>query len=70
MEWGATAGEEPPFDPDYDAAEYPGFDPASGYPGFDPGDEPSDDDETVAPGESSEEQAVRILSEVLGAERI
>jgi DNA polymerase III subunit gamma/tau len=38
-------------------------------PGFDPGDEPLDDEE---PGvrESSEEQAIRLLREQLGAERI
>ncbi|HEX6869464.1 MAG TPA: DNA polymerase III subunit gamma and tau [Micromonosporaceae bacterium] len=62
--------DEPPFDPDYDRA------PAGGrgtslYEGFDPGDEPLDDgvDPSVA-RQTSEEQAIRLLSEQLGAERI
>ena len=37
--------------------------------GFDPGDEPVDD-EQPAVRESSEEQALRLLKEHLGAERI
>jgi DNA polymerase-3 subunit gamma/tau len=58
--WDGPA-EEPPYDPEYDGAE---------YPGFDPGDEPLDDDEEAGPRESSEEVAVRLLTEALGAERI
>jgi DNA polymerase-3 subunit gamma/tau len=51
--------DEPPFDPDYDT------------PGFDPGDEPLDEADGVpAVRESSEEQALRLLSEALGAEKI
>jgi DNA polymerase-3 subunit gamma/tau len=41
------------------------------YPGFDPGDEPTDDvidERTVR--ESTEEQALRLLAEALGAEKI
>jgi DNA polymerase-3 subunit gamma/tau len=59
--WEGTADEEPPYDPEYDPA----------VPGFDPGDEPVDDAEggTVV-RESSEEQALRLLTEALGAERI
>ena len=51
--------EEPPFDPEYDG-------PALG---FDPGDEPLEDGD-APPRESSEELAVRLLSEALGAEPI
>jgi DNA polymerase-3 subunit gamma/tau len=59
------ASDEPPYDPDYDA---PVADPQ--YPGFDPGDEPLDDADPSAVRESSEEAALRLLSEALGAERI
>jgi DNA polymerase III subunit gamma/tau len=52
--------EAPPFDPEYDSGD---------FPGFDPGDEPSDDD-PVAPQGSSEEQAVRLLTSELSAELI
>ncbi|MEU6078014.1 DNA polymerase III subunit gamma and tau [Micromonospora sp. NPDC047074] len=70
---------EPPYDPDFDgpvrgggggrpggaAAATPNFE------GFDPGDEPLDEviDEQTA-RESSEEQAVRLLREAFGAEKI
>ena len=59
------APDEPPWDPDYDGPV--GADPA--YPGFDPGDEPMDD---ASPGtrETSEEAALRLLTEALGAEKI
>jgi DNA polymerase-3 subunit gamma/tau len=57
----ATASEEPPFDPDYDR-------PPPKYEGFDPGDEPLDD--ATAVRETSEEQAIRVLTEHFGAERI
>jgi DNA polymerase-3 subunit gamma/tau len=55
--------DEPPFDPDYDRAP--------SYEGFDPGDEPLDD--AVDPAlarQSSEDQAIALLTEKLGAERI
>ncbi|SCL39769.1 DNA polymerase-3 subunit gamma/tau [Micromonospora pallida] len=69
---------EPPYDPDYDGpvrgggrvnAAPPPTTPS--YEGFDPGDEPLDDviDERVA-RQSSEEQAVQLLREVFGAEKI
>ncbi len=60
---GSTA-EEPPYDPDYDG-------PAPGLEGFDPGDEPLDDviDEKTA-RQSSEQQAMQLLKEVFGAEKI
>jgi DNA polymerase-3 subunit gamma/tau len=58
--------DEPPYDPDFDP---PVHDPR--YPGFDPGDEPTDEvlDERVV-RESAEEQALRLLAEALGAEKI
>ncbi|MET8349517.1 MULTISPECIES: DNA polymerase III subunit gamma and tau [unclassified Micromonospora] len=68
---------EPPYDPDFDGplrgakpgAAAPAATPT--YEGFDPGDEPLDEviDEKTA-RESSEEQAVRLLRETFGAEKI
>ncbi|WP_435205475.1 DNA polymerase III subunit gamma and tau [Micromonospora sp. bgisy143] len=68
---------EPPYDPDYDGpvrgGRPGGATPAAKptYEGFDPGDEPLDEviDEKTA-RESSEEQAVRLLRETFGAEKI
>ncbi|MGW5672698.1 DNA polymerase III subunit gamma and tau, partial [Micromonospora sp. NPDC003776] len=66
---------EPPYDPDFDGPIRPGARPAApatpAYEGFDPGDEPLDDviDERTA-RQSSEEQAVQLLREVFGAEKI
>ncbi|MER7334481.1 MULTISPECIES: DNA polymerase III subunit gamma and tau [unclassified Micromonospora] len=69
---------EPPYDPDFDGpvrgggGRPGGAQPASPtYEGFDPGDEPLDEvlDERAA-RESSEEQAVRLLREAFGAEKI
>lgn len=68
---------EPPYDPDFDGptrgGRPGGAAPASTpvYEGFDPGDEPLDEviDEKTA-RESSEEQAVRLLRETFGAEKI
>ncbi len=54
----APPADEPPFDPDYDA------------PGFDPGDEPMEEAGTPTIRESSEDQALRLLSEAFGAEKI
>ncbi|WP_410814744.1 DNA polymerase III subunit gamma and tau [Micromonospora sp. 067-2] len=68
---------EPPYDPDFDGPSRAGK-PAGAasaatptYEGFDPGDEPLDEviDEKTA-RESSEEQAVRLLRETFGAEKI
>ncbi|MEV0805707.1 DNA polymerase III subunit gamma and tau [Micromonospora sp. NPDC050200] len=66
---------EPPYDPDYDGPvrgggrTQPAATPA--YEGFDPGDEPLDEviDERTA-RQSSEEQAVQLLREAFGAEKI
>lgn len=62
----AKPAEEPPYDPDYD----PPVRDAQ-YEGFDPGDEPLDDviDEQTA-RRSSEEQALQLLQQTLGAEKI
>ncbi|MEU8610304.1 DNA polymerase III subunit gamma and tau, partial [Actinoplanes sp. NPDC048791] len=72
--------EEAPYDPEYDGPPRPdtarsnGSGPAKGGPafeGFDPGDEPLDDviDEKTA-RQSSEQQAVQLLRDALGAEKI
>ncbi|MBW4703704.1 hypothetical protein J7462_18265 [Micromonospora sp. RL09-050-HVF-A] len=68
---------EPPYDPDYDGPVRAGGAPAGAtratpaYEGFDPGDEPLDEviDERTA-RQSSEEQAVQLLREAFGAEKI
>ncbi|GGO13311.1 DNA polymerase III subunit gamma and tau [Micromonospora parathelypteridis] len=68
---------EPPYDPDFDGPSRGGRPggaaptAAPAYEGFDPGDEPLDEviDEKTA-RESSEEQAVRLLRETFGAEKI
>ncbi|WP_319460447.1 DNA polymerase III subunit gamma and tau [Micromonospora sp. RTP1Z1] len=69
---------EPPYDPDFDGpVRGGGGRPGGGQPaapnfeGFDPGDEPLDEviDERTA-RQSSEEQAVQLLREALGAEKI
>ncbi|MEU4780804.1 DNA polymerase III subunit gamma and tau [Micromonospora sp. NPDC023633] len=69
---------EPPYDPDFDGPVRGGGGRPGGarpaapnFVGFDPGDEPLDEviDEQTA-RESSEEQAVRLLREAFGAEKI
>ena len=57
--------DEPPYDPEYDP---PVRDPQ--HVGFDPGDEPLDDVDEAVVHQSSEEQALRLLAETLGAEKI
>ncbi|GAA1504949.1 hypothetical protein GCM10009827_017890 [Dactylosporangium maewongense] len=61
--WEGAGADEPPYDPEYDR---PVADPR--FPGLDPGDELLDDASSVR--ESSEEAALRLLSEALGAEKI
>lgn len=58
---------EPPYDPEYDGP----IRSTTGYEGFDPGDEPLDDviDEQTA-RQTSEEQALQLLQQAFGAERI
>ncbi|GAA4460967.1 DNA polymerase III subunits gamma/tau [Phytohabitans houttuyneae] len=72
----ATWAGEPPFDPDYDgprsnAAPASAPPAAAAYEGFDPGDEPTDDvvDERTA-RQSSEQQAMQLLQQTFGAEKI
>ncbi|MEV0721189.1 DNA polymerase III subunit gamma and tau [Micromonospora purpureochromogenes] len=66
---------EPPYDPDFDGPLRGGGRPqpaaTPAYEGFDPGDEPLDEviDERTA-RQSSEEQAVQLLREAFGAEKI
>ncbi|MGC5023042.1 DNA polymerase III subunit gamma and tau [Micromonospora sp. DT47] len=68
---------EPPYDPDFDGPVRGGGRPGGAQPatptyeGFDPGDEPLDEviDERTA-RQSSEEQAVQLLREAFGAEKI
>jgi DNA polymerase-3 subunit gamma/tau len=63
-----SPAEEPPYDPDYDGPVRGG---AAAYEGFDPGDEPLDEviDEKTA-RQSSEQQAMQLLQEAFGAEKI
>jgi DNA polymerase-3 subunit gamma/tau len=63
-----SAAEEPPYDPEYDGPPRGG---AVAYEGFDPGDEPLDDviDEKTA-RQSSEQQAMQLLHDAFGAEKI
>jgi len=60
--------DDAPYDPEFDGPAERG---AAAYVGFDPGDEPLDDviDEKTA-RESSEQQAMRLLQEAFGAEKI
>ncbi|GAA4679447.1 DNA polymerase III subunit gamma and tau [Phytohabitans rumicis] len=57
---------EPPYDPEFDGPR-----PKAAYEGFDPGDEPTDDvvDERTA-RQSSEQQAMQLLQQTFGAEKI
>jgi DNA polymerase III subunit gamma/tau len=65
---GSSAAEEPPYDPEYDGPVRGG---GAAYEGFDPGDEPLDEviDEKTA-RQSSEQQAVKLLQDAFGAEKI
>jgi DNA polymerase-3 subunit gamma/tau len=65
----APPADEPPYDPDYDAPVRDSK--AAAYEGFDPGDEPLDDviDEKTA-RQSSEQQAMQLLQDMFGAEKI
>jgi DNA polymerase-3 subunit gamma/tau len=61
--WADTG--EPPFDPEYD-----GRTPSAGHIGFDPGDEPDDEADASAVRQTSEQQALDLLRQTLGAEKI
>jgi DNA polymerase-3 subunit gamma/tau len=56
--------EEPPYDPEFDGPL------AAGHVGFDPGDGPDDDPNAGTVRPSSEQQALDLLREALGAEKI
>ncbi|MEV1286091.1 DNA polymerase III subunit gamma and tau [Micromonospora sp. NPDC049679] len=63
-----TMPDEPPYDPEYDG---PPKAAAAAYEGFDPGDEPLDvviDEKTAR--QTSEQQALQLLQQTLGAEKI
>jgi DNA polymerase III subunit gamma/tau len=70
-----SPAEEAPYDPEYDGpppgAAAAGGAAAANFEGFDPGDEPLDEviDEKTA-RESSEQQAMRLLRDAFGAEKI
>jgi DNA polymerase-3 subunit gamma/tau len=57
--------EEPPYDPEFDGPITP-----AGPVGFDPGDEPDDDADAETVRQTSEQQALDLLREALGAEKI
>jgi DNA polymerase-3 subunit gamma/tau len=63
--------EEAPYDPEFDGPPSAGGKPKPKFEGFDPGDEPLDEviDEKTA-RESGEQQAMRLLQEAFGAEKI
>jgi DNA polymerase-3 subunit gamma/tau len=63
--WAGSGDEEPPYDPEFDGpARRPG------YEGFDPGDEPDDEADANAVRQTSEQQALDLLRQTLGAEKI
>jgi DNA polymerase-3 subunit gamma/tau len=65
--WAGATGEEPPYDPEFDPP-VPG---SASHLGFDPGDEPVDDDaQGSADRPTSEQQALDLLRDALGAEKI
>jgi DNA polymerase-3 subunit gamma/tau len=57
--------EEPPYDPEFDGPIAPAT-----HVGFDPGDEPDDEADADAVRQTSEEQALDLLRQTLGAEKI
>ncbi len=60
-----SGNEEPPYDPEFD-----GPIPSAGHVGFDPGDEPDDDADAETVRQTSEQQALDLLRDALGAEKI
>ena len=59
------SNEEPPYDPEFD-----GPIASAGHVGFDPGDEPDDDADAETVRQTSEQQALDLLRDALGAEKI
>jgi DNA polymerase-3 subunit gamma/tau len=64
--WSESGSDEPPYDPEFDP---PVPDPTQ-HVGFDPGDEPVDDGSASPERPSSEQQALDLLRDALGAEKI
>jgi DNA polymerase-3 subunit gamma/tau len=60
-----SGDEEPPYDPEFDGPVR-----ATDHIGFDPGDEPDDDADSGAVRATSEQQALDLLRQTLGAEKI
>jgi DNA polymerase III subunit gamma/tau len=61
----SDSNEEPPYDPEFD-----GPITSAGHVGFDPGDEPDDDADAETVRQTSEQQALDLLRDALGAEKI
>ena len=61
----SDGNEEPPYDPEFD-----GPITSAGHVGFDPGDEPDDDANAETVRQTSEQQALDLLRDALGAEKI
>jgi DNA polymerase-3 subunit gamma/tau len=61
----SDGNEEPPYDPEFDGPITP-----AGHVGFDPGDEPDDDADAGTVRQTSEQQALDLLRDALGAEKI
>jgi DNA polymerase-3 subunit gamma/tau len=59
------SNEEPPYDPEFDGPVA-----SAAHIGFDPGDEPDDDADSETVRQTSEQQALDLLREALGAEKI
>jgi DNA polymerase III subunit gamma/tau len=59
------SNEEPPYDPEFDGPVA-----SAAHVGFDPGDEPDDDADSEAVRQTSEQQALDLLRDALGAEKI
>jgi DNA polymerase-3 subunit gamma/tau len=57
--------EEPPYDPEFDGPITPAT-----HVGFDPGDEPDDEADAETVRQTSEQQALDLLRQTLGAEKI
>jgi DNA polymerase III subunit gamma/tau len=57
--------EEPPYDPEFDGPVA-----SDAHVGFDPGDEPDNDADSETVRQTSEQQALDLLREALGAEKI
>jgi DNA polymerase III subunit gamma/tau len=66
--WDGAAADEPPYDPDFDGSTAGRV--GRRHVGFDPGDEPLDDAGDASTRQTSEQQALQLLQQQLGAEKI